>query len=875
MKQALILIFLFLGYLCFDAKGEDMNVTQYCRLSAEALSAGRYKKAIDIAKEYLDNNVNSNACSSEVMASLLYNIKSASLQIGKEDDYYAYVKDLYRKLDSSRSGALIRTFVTIALDCKGDYAVNSRKRHSFTDKGDNSEGLIFYLENIDALPADMIASKPLLEAWLHIIKADLNSYGDDSEGALAEIRLAEEILKSGFSADSPEQLIPALARELVFAMQGNWNDALRAALATKKEIEKRGTNYKEWYAVNARLLQYHYELGNYSEAANVADAASIRESVFESAPYLIEYRSVEGPMQYNSPSVIFSGRDYYQTLLTAAKCLIASGNETEGAHKAAKTLYLLKKQIGENYSKFAFNKADSRLKGKVDLLVETAPALSVIAQSDTTVQGLAYDAALLYKQLSLSAGTMYRNLAARIGNQVIIDRYKELETTRAMLDDASPAEAASLIEKIANLESNLERNLSSRAGNIAASLPDWHDVRATLRPDEAAIEFSIASTAQGDRYIASVLKNNSSSPEVVVLGEIERIDNIEAPLTSTEAYDLLWKPLESSLSEIKTVYFSPAGKLNIMPIEYLPVNDRQNFNDIYTPFRLSSTRELALGNNISRPDEILLYGGVKYDLDANEQAQVQDDAQRSAGKFYSDRVTDSEVDAPGLRAGVAFLPATIEEIHNIEQLFKTENSKTRTLEGSAATETSIKELSGSNLPVLHIATHGFTVPRKSRTRLGRMLAHNDDRSTFEEQSLGRSGLMLAGAANTLQTKENERNGYDDGILTGREISRIDLSGLNTVVLSACESGLGDVGSEGVIGLQRGLKKAGVRTLVMSLWKVSDEATSLLMTEFYRQLLSGRNPADAMKLSQDYLRNYDNGKFNDYQYWAAFIILDAI
>jgi hypothetical protein len=111
--------------------------------------------------------------------------------------------------------------------------------------------------------------------------------------------------------------------------------------------------------------------------------------------------------------------------------------------------------------------------------------------------------------------------------------------------------------------------------------------------------------------------------------------------------------------------------------------------------------------------------------------------------------------------------------------------------------------------------------------------------------------------------------------TAKEISETDLKGVNLVVLSACESALGDINSNGVCGLQRGFKKAGVNTILMSLGKVDDEATRILMVEFYRNLMSGKSKHQSLKDAQQYLREYDNGKYDDPKYWASFIMLDGI
>jgi CHAT domain-containing protein len=135
---------------------------------------------------------------------------------------------------------------------------------------------------------------------------------------------------------------------------------------------------------------------------------------------------------------------------------------------------------------------------------------------------------------------------------------------------------------------------------------------------------------------------------------------------------------------------------------------------------------------------------------------------------------------------------------------------------------------------------------------------------------------MAGAADALdeKTRGNIPEGVDDGVLTAREIAQLDLRTLDLVVLSACETGLGDVSGDGVFGLQRGFKKAGAKTLLMSLWKVDDHATQLLMTEFYRNLTAGQSKRQAFIAAQQHLRQCEGGKYDKPEFWAAFILLDA-
>jgi CHAT domain-containing protein len=136
---------------------------------------------------------------------------------------------------------------------------------------------------------------------------------------------------------------------------------------------------------------------------------------------------------------------------------------------------------------------------------------------------------------------------------------------------------------------------------------------------------------------------------------------------------------------------------------------------------------------------------------------------------------------------------------------------------------------------------------------------------------------MAGAQSSINDKGVPLDG-DDGILTAQEISQLDLRGVDFVVLSACETGIGDImQGEGVFGLQRGFKKAGVKTILMSLWKVSDAATEMLMTEFYTNLCNGKTKHEPLRLAQRKVREYTdrdgNYLFKDPFYWAGFVLLD--
>lgn len=869
-----LVLLLTLGKL--HAENANMSPEQFLTLSDEALICARYNKAIEISEEFLTRFINTNYCTSHALVRHLVNLRKGSLALGKAKRYQTFCKSLFEMVDSSHQTTKYRLFLLVSLDCKGDYYSTAAKRHSFSYFGDNSFAINFFDNNLQYLPKEILESDPKLIVWLHIVRADLLSYGGNFNEATTEIKTAGDIASKNFSQEHSIHLIPALANEILYAQQGDWYSAIQLALSNKARIAKINAKSKEYYAVNQRLLQYYYKTGNFEEAAKYIPDATIRQSLFTSLPTLINYSSLQGFDLPNSPSSIFAERDYYLSSVVAANSLFNIRSNEEATAKAVKLLYTLQKDIANEYSKFAFNRADESLKNKVELLVNSSGSLALKNPEDSLLQCISYNSGLLYKQLKLSASNLYHRILRKLGNSVLSKRFIELEESKQCLDNISPDKADSLIARIAQLESNLERNIKTRSDVSLASLTKWDDILKALHPGEIAIEFFIAETETGYIYTASVLRNDMSFPKNIALCELDCISSLKNSMSSNEIYTLLWKPLEPELNNIHTIYFSPVAQLNLLPIEYAPINNTQKLNDIYSVYRLSSTREI-LNKSIQKPnDGILLYGGIKYNLEPDELEEINvNNAMRNQSvSDYTLEISNEE--AKSLRAGISYLPATLFEINSIDSLCYQEGIPASKFEGVRATETTIKELSGKRIPILHLATHGFSLSTTNRTRLGRLLDRKDRRLTIEEHYLSRSGLMFAGAANTIGNNiKNSSMNYDDGILTALEISRLDLNGVDMVVLSACESGLGKVESDGVIGLQRGFKIAGVKTLLMSLWKVDDEATSILMSQFYKNLLSGRPPADALHKTQDFLRTFDNKRFDNPEFWAAFILLDAI
>jgi CHAT domain-containing protein len=209
------------------------------------------------------------------------------------------------------------------------------------------------------------------------------------------------------------------------------------------------------------------------------------------------------------------------------------------------------------------------------------------------------------------------------------------------------------------------------------------------------------------------------------------------------------------------------------------------------------------------------------------------------------------------------LPGTEKEVKNISDFFKSRKWVVNMHTGDDAVKAAVKSV--NNPRVLHIATHGLflnDIKPDDKDILGM------EGKRVIENPLLRSGLFFAGASKAIEEGSNP-TGYDNGYLTAYEAQNMDLDRTELVVLSACETGLGEIkNGEGVYGLQRAFQQAGAKSVLMSLWKVNDEATQELMTTFYKEWVSGKTKREAFNTAQKKIRD----KYHYPYYWGGFVMV---
>ena len=702
---------------------------------------------------------------------------------------------------------------------------------------------------------------------------------------------------------------------------GNYAEAIRLETEALNIFQKVYGKAHPDYALSLNnLASCNYYLGNYSEAIRLGtEALNIRGRVLGTEHP--DYVSSLG----NLARYYFYGRDIESTNYY-------SSQYSESASSLVKKTFAeltssQRQQFWEMYK--AWYEA-------------TVHRFSYGLPSDTLALN-GYNGVLLSKGLLLNSDIEFSKLIQESGDSEALAMYENLKRTRTQVnklrEEFSSADSIKLsylrviVDSLSRESDRMEKDLVRRSkvyGDYTDNLViTWEQVQEKLTDKDIAVEFvSFPLNADSTMYIAYTLRKGWEYPRMIPLFEEKQLKKIYSGeyYTTIGISELVWKPLEGVLGGAEAVYFAPSGELYNIAIESVPdynTNGESIVSDSRAYYRLSSTRELALKKDKDVWKEAAVYGGLKYGMTAegltadsrNFNPNGKEDITYANNELYNIADTLSM-----MRGGTLaeLLPGTLIEAEAIDKSLETSGVSSTLYTDSIGTEASFKNLNGKKTSIMHIGTHGFYWTEKEARNLDYKFLMNDETSSryVEDKQLTRSGLLFAGANYVLSGSENQLpEGVDDGILTAKELTTIDLRGLDLVVLSACQTGLGEITGDGVFGLQRGFKKAGAQTIVMSLWKVDDEATRLFMTKFFEEIRLDKeghptNKHEAFLAAQHYLRDeYEieqtrtiNGNLTTSQirrleregksvevqtitekvkpyaapkYWAAFIMLDGI
>jgi CHAT domain-containing protein/Tfp pilus assembly protein PilF len=436
----------------------------------------------------------------------------------------------------------------------------------------------------------------------------------------------------------------------------------------------------------------------------------------------------------------------------------------------------------------------------------------------------------------------------------------------------TPEARTQALSELEVVQESLEDSIGRRSTDFRAAVQPvtLDSVRQALPPGAALVELyayrpynpkteKIEERYEAARYVAYVLRRDDAVPQWVDLGDLISVEALIEPLRAAlrdrKREDLkslaralderVMRPVRKLLGETRQIFLAPDGALNLIPFAALVDEQGQYLIENYSINYLTSGRDLLrLQSDRESRDAPTVFADPMYDLAAPGQPQsVADPKADSSAASNGENQFAKNLTAQTIQP----LPGTAAEADSLSRLFP----DAVTLMGAKATEAALKKVSRPRL--LHIATHGFFMPDRpqpspaERQRgLGFDNARDGGPSVTEnsQNPLVRSGLLFAGV------KQQSSGVGEDGILTAMEVAGLDLWGTKLVVLSACETGLGDAKhGEGVYGLRRALILAGSETQVMSLWKVSDAGTRDLMVAYYTSLQRGESRTEALRQVQ--------------------------
>lgn len=567
--------------------------------------------------------------------------------------------------------------------------------------------------------------------------------------------------------------------------------------------------------------------------------------------------------------------DYVDALSYLANAEGFAGHIEAGCRHYADAVSRLKRMVCERMPYQSAAEREGTWRQASDLLTRMTPFALQAGQYQTAFTQACYDALVMLKSFLLESDRSAYDLVRQSGRPDLLTEYTRMAGLQSQLKlwEKDYAHHADSITAVTAQLERMGKHLAARCralGDVSAFLSvDYEAVKRALRPGELLVDFTdFTSESQGRRYAAFLVSPEQDYPLLQALFAERSLDSLDLPRPdyyyeqpyAAEVLRRLWQPLAGKVREGATVYYVPSSLLFQVSLESLPLADGSLLGDHYRFVRLSSARELVRYRaSLHMPvgaSSAVLYGGLQYDV-------TPDSMVREARKYVLPR-------SLALRGGVCrgdsvFRPlwGTQLEIDSVAQILRQCHVGVKAYSGMEGTAESFVSMSGQAPQLLLVATHGFYyTPREAR--------QYDYLRGYKDAML-LSGLVLSGG-NAAWLGRDLPEGVMGGILTADDISRLDLSGLELVVLSACQTGQGRATAEGLYGLQRAFKKAGARTLVMTLWNVDDQVTREFVVRFHQLLATsqnGWNKESAFRQARAYIRQ----RYPEAFYWAAFVMLD--
>ena len=821
-------------------------------------------------------------------------------QIGKTDVLMEILKELWNLgnrignvQQAQTYAASIDSLVDVTADLQTKYTYYNQKGNEAKELGQYGIAEQWYLRGKNLAERTDIntvaANKHLSYSNLRNLYAAMGRYDD----AIQYAKKAIEEFQAHTPKDDVTYNLPYMALADIYSLASNKENCYRS-LDKLFETSSRMTEPKELFSLYATRGRCSFAFKDYKSALN--DYKKADELLAAKYPQTdgdrIALLALMGGVEHQLGNYANS-EHYYRKYAEYTKALYGEnslkhinaqiylanaegfvGNVTNGCYNYAAAEQQLKVLMKQRIPYMSSTEREGLWESLSSLFTMMTPYALEAKQLQTAFTKNCYDALVMSKSFLLESERSMYDVIKRNGTAEDMHDYTMLACMKNQVkvwEKDYKANANSILS-VSRKVSRLENLLASRCKGYSDGTDfmdvDYDAVKQALGPNEVLIDFTdYISQTQGRKYAAYIINKVQDYPLLKALFAERQIDSlgiVRPDMYYSEDYSedvlkLLWEPLKENVSEGATIYYVPSQLLFQISLESLPMPDGLLLGNHYHFVRLSSARELVkmksndCGN---KENTAVLYGGLQYDMETT--VMTEESKKYDLSNLLAMRGEIARGDSIFHE-----LQGTKEEILKIENVLKRNKWKVTSYMGSNGTEESFLNLHGRSPRLLHLATHGFYYSPSKAENVDYLKGYTD--------AMSLSGLVLSGG-NTAWLGKQLPKGVLGGILTANDIARLDLSNTDMAILSACQTGQGKATAEGLYGLQRAFKKAGVGTIVLSLWSVSDKTTSEFMTTFYERLADKNNAWNKRKAFEE-AKEIIRKKHPDPYLWAAFVMLD--
>ena len=823
-----------------------------------------------------------------------------SRQTGKSDAQMEILKELWNigktigdVQQTQAYAASIDSLVDATSDLQTKYTYYNQKGNEARDLGQYSIAEQWYLRGKDIAEREdtksVSANKHLSYSNLRNLYAAIERYND----ALLYAKKAIEEFQAHIPMGDATYNMPYMALADIYRLMSDKENCYRS-LDKIFKTASRIVDSKELYHLYATRGRCHFAFKDYQSA--LKDYKKADELLATKYPQTdgdrIALLALIGGVEHQLGNYAES-EQYYRKYAEYTKALYGeksqehinaqiylanaegfAGNETYGCNDYTAAVLQLKALMKQRIPYMSSTEREGLWNPLSSLFTMMTPYALEAKQTQTAFTKNCYDALVMSKSFLLESERSMYDVIKRMGTSEDMHNYTTLASMKNQVKawekdyNANADSILSVSRKISRLENLLVNRCKGYSDGTDFMDVDYGAVKHALGQNEVLIDFTdFISQTQGRKYAAYIINKVQDYPQLKSLFTERQIDSLgivrpDMFYDKDYAHDvlqLLWEPLKTNIPVGTTIYYVPSQLLFQISLESLPLADGSLLGSHYHFVRLSSARELVKmksKSNSNKANTAVLYGGLQYDLETTAMAE-------ESKKYNLSNLLALRGEIARGDSVFHDLQGTKEEILKIEDLLKRNKWQVSSYMGKNGTEESFLNMHGKSPKLLHLATHGFYYTPNRAENVDYLKGYTD--------AMSLSGLVLSGG-NAAWLGKPLPKGVLGGILSANDIARLDLSNTDMVVLSACQTGQGKATSEGLYGLQRAFKKAGVGTIVMSLWSVSDKTTSEFMTTFYERLADKNNAWNKRKAFEE-AKEIIRKKHPDPFHWAAFVMLD--